>query len=136
MNMQYLEYQAKSGGVWHDSIPVINPPSGDFTLNWDNSGLGEFDAVRIKAIDMSGLEHYSNKVLVSPGFWVDTCTFTGRNSLYEDLTLLRLQVLSGQDSRYVEWTDYKVYDASKGNTIPVGDFSIAPPEGTIKPGMS
>jgi len=131
--MQYLQYQAESE-VWHDSTPLMNPPSGDITLIWDNSGLGEFDAVRIKAIICRVLNTIQIKCL-SIQILGDTCTFTGRNSLFEDLTLLRLRLQSNQDSRYVEWTIIRSMTLQR-KYHSRGDFSIAPPEGTIRPGMS
>jgi subtilase family serine protease len=133
MNVQY-----HSNGQWLDSTSVMNPTSGIINLEWDNSGLNQsVDAVRVKVVDILGHERYSNTVLIEAieRFGIDICNFVAFNSLDEDLKLLRIQIQSHQDVRYSQWTDYRVFDSSKGDTIPVGSFDIYPKIGEIKEGL-
>ena len=118
MNVQYYRNRQ-----WFDTQPVISPTSGMIRLQWDNSSEAqETNAVRIKAIDILGHEHYSNEVLTTSVFFINLCNLTAVNSLFEDLKLLKLQVRSDQDTQYAQWTDLFVDDSSP---IPVGTFSIS-----------
>ncbi|TAL66654.1 MAG: hypothetical protein EPN88_08025, partial [Bacteroidetes bacterium] len=132
MNVQY-----HSNGQWLDSIPVMNPTSGIINLEWDNSSaLQEINAVRINAVDILGHEHYSNELFTKKSFEINLCNFTATNSLFEDLELLKIQILSSQDIRYSQWTDYRVFDSKKGDLIPIGTFDITPNPEEIKEGMT
>lgn len=122
MNLQYW-----SNLQWHDAEQASNYVDGDIVINWDRSLLSDnVDAVRIKAVDIYGYEHYSNAVKTQSLFTIEPCAFltaAARNFLFERLTLLRLQIKSSQDARYAEWTDYRVMHAPN---IPTGIFSLAP----------
>jgi len=138
MNVQYW-----NGKQWFDTQPVMNPPSGRINnLDWDNSvlNLDEVYAVRIKAVDIPGQEHYSNMLSFRSVFSIDSpCGSTGtlliaNNSLLEELQLIKLQVQSDVDTNYSQLTDYHVYDFTKGDYIPAGIFY--PPIPPIQSGMT
>ena len=133
LNMQYWRNQK-----WNDVSPVINPLSGEITLEWDTSDINfqEVGAVRLKSIDILGQEHYSNPFLLESSFIIDiSCgSFMAMNSLFEKLKILKLQVQSSQDTEYSQWTDYKVYDSTKGDIVPFGTFE--PPLPFVKSGMT
>lgn len=112
MNIQYLKDRR-----WIDMPQVITPESGAIHLEWDNTALETVNAVRVKAVDIVGHEYYSNTLPIQEIFWANGCTLTAKNSLFEDLKLLRLQLNS---------SDYKVFDLSKGDDIPTGDFTLRP----------
>lgn len=125
---------------WVDDRPVTDPASGPFRMEWDNSYLNPLEgfAVRMKAVDLLRQEHYSNVLVTRLLFGIQvSCDalppVKAENSLLEDLRLLRLQVRSDQDPGYFQWKDYFIYDPSKGDSIPEGDF--IPPLPQIQSGM-
>ena len=121
INVQYY-----SNRQWSDTPPVASPASGPIDLLWDNSsGSQEIHAVRIKATDIAGREHYSNEVLTASLFSINPCNLTAFNSLFEELTLLKCQIRSDGDSRYAQWTDFLVFDSAIGQSIPIGFFLIS-----------
>lgn len=130
-----LDLQYRSGMQWLDGAIRDSSADGAIYLTWDRSRVvSEINAVRLKALDIYGQEHYSNTVGTKSMFYIDRCAniaTQGRNFLFENLTLLRLQIQSSQDSRFAQWTDYHVVNAPY---VPLGAFSIAPlPE--LKSGM-
>ncbi len=122
VNIQYW-----SDLQWHDAARADDYSDGGIFVNWDRSLISEdIGAVRIKAVDIDGYEHYSNAVSTKSLFYIEPCvlaTAAARNFLFEKLTRLRLQIKSSQDPRYSEWTDYSVLH---GPNIPIGEFSLAP----------
>jgi flagellar hook assembly protein FlgD len=129
MNLQYHD-----GNGWSDAPSVMNPSPGAIDLEWDNSGINnKIDRIRVRSTDVLGQEHYSNEVSVEENFNIDACG-NAINSLYEDLKLLKFSVMSSQDTRFSKWTDYEVFDFSRRDTIPVGEFGIPLPD--IKPGIT
>ena len=121
MNVQYY-----SNRQWSDIPPVVSPASGLIDLVWDNSaGSQEIHAVRIKATDITGQTHYSNEIFATSLFSINPCNLTAFNALFEELTLLKFQLRSDQDSRYAQWSDFLVFDSAPGQSIPTGPFSIS-----------
>jgi subtilase family serine protease/flagellar hook assembly protein FlgD len=108
-------------------------------IAWDSTtGLGEGYGVRARITDILGGVHYSNVLQINNvfeiGFDCSTLlTLGGKNILFEKLNLLKIQVQSSQDSTYSQWTDYKTYDAARGDLIP---SIIALPLQGLKPGVS
>jgi Tol biopolymer transport system component/flagellar hook assembly protein FlgD/fibronectin type 3 domain-containing protein len=122
MNLQYY-----GNRKWSDIPPAVSLISGMMDLTWDRSSdAQEINAVRIKGVDVMGMEHFSNEVLITSLFFLDLCARQAGNYLFEDLTLLKVQIRSDDDIRYAQWTDFQVYDAAKGDSIPVGSFHIYP----------
>ncbi|MEW6571053.1 MAG: CARDB domain-containing protein [Nitrospirota bacterium] len=120
MNVRYW-----SGRHWYDLPPISDPPSGIINIEWDNSHPErEFDAIRLKAIDVLGQEHYSNVVMTSSLFSIDTCNLMAANLLFENLKLLKIQIMSNEDNRYSQWTDCSVFDSARGDAIPEGTFTV------------
>ena len=63
MNVQYF-----ADGQWFDAPQGINAPPDVFRLDWDIARIGkDISAVRVKAHDVLGQEHYSNIVPTDPG---------------------------------------------------------------------
>ena len=128
-----------NGNQWLQTVNATDLTSGALDFVWDSStlGLGDGYGIRAKMVDSLGGEHYSN-VLTTPALFSvnSSCSLllTAQNALFESLKLLRLQVLSSQDSNYSSWTDYRIYDAVKGDSMPIGEFS--PPLPVVKPGVA
>lgn len=127
-----------NGKQWFDAVEATDLTSGMLNLHWDSfsSGLGEGYGVRVKIVDSLGGVHHSNVLTTAGIFSVDSsCSWSliGQNALFESMKLLRLQVQSSQDVNYLNWTDYKIYDAVKGDSMPSGEF--LPPLPTIKSGI-
>ena len=118
---------------WTDTLPITNPPQGIIELEWDNSSLhlSEGYAVRVKATDVLGREHYSNPLFTESLFYLYTCQGTfpigAMNSLFEGLRILKFQVQSDQDPRYAQWTDYWTFDSDKGDSVPEGEVPVPLP---------
>lgn len=135
MNVQYWTKDR----VWRDVQPLITDlVAGLINIPWDTSNLyQDILAVRIRAVDSLGIQHFSNALTTASIFSIVSpqCStgLSADNSLLEKLSLLKLQVKSGQDNRYPDWTDFKVYDASRDD-VPEGGFSLSPPP--YYPGMS
>ncbi|MEW6215078.1 MAG: FlgD immunoglobulin-like domain containing protein, partial [Nitrospirota bacterium] len=136
MNVQYW-----TNRQWFDASPVVNSPSGIVNFKWDNSIFNpeEGYAVRIKAVDILGQEHYSNTLYTVSIFSIkSTCNelvpVVAVNYLFEKLALLKFQVQSDNDPNYSQWTDYEVYDSTKGDTIQEGIF--VPPLPNLQLGMT
>lgn len=129
INIQYLGRDR----LWHDSRSVADISTGKIKLEWDTASLNQdILAVRLRAVDILGQEHYSNALATASIFDVTpgtecTTTLSAKNFILEKLTVLKFQVKSSQDSRYPAWTDYKVYDASKGDIVPQGQFFMDVP---------
>jgi len=122
MNLQYY-----SNRKWSDTPTVVPSISGMTNLAWDRSSdAQEINAVRIKGVDIMGMKHLSNEVLISSMFFLDLCAMQAENFLFEELTVLKVQVRSDDDSCYTQWTDFQVYDAAKGDSVPIGTFPIHP----------
>jgi flagellar hook assembly protein FlgD len=130
-NVQYYT----SDHNWVDSSTVVNSLPGYVSLGWNPSGIKQqFSAVRVKAVDMLGQEYYSNVIFTQEAFGIDLCNcnpvtgapFAG-NVLFEELKLLKFQ----RDGK-----DLRVFDSTKGNTIPTGVFdfwgSCELPKGTYR----
>lgn len=117
-----LSVQYAIDGQWLETGPVSSPSPGAVSLQWDNASSGSADAIRLKAVDSLGMEHYSNVALIRELFSISMCEGYARNYLFESLGTLRFQVRSDEDSHYKNWTDYKVYDVSRGDQIPIGKF--------------
>ena len=125
---------------WADAPPVVDPASGVIDLEWDNSHLditGGY-AVRIRAIDVIGEEHYSRPLATSALFAIfyDSCdarSLRAYNSLYEELQSLLFQVQSDQDARYAQWTDYEVFGEEGGEPVLEGEFAAPRPD--VQTGM-
>lgn len=121
MNLEY-----RKGNDWFTAREIEDLTSGIIGTNWDNStlDLSEGYSVRVKAVDILGKEHYSNLLPTVFQFYMSAAcdSLTARNGLFEDIKLLRFQAQSSQDANFLQWTDYKVYDSSKGDIIPSGQF--------------
>jgi len=132
--------QCRRDMQWIDALEQENPLSGVITVGWDNSddALNDVDAVRIKAVDVTGIEHFSNPVYIRSLFFITVgCSEppTARQNLFEDLTELKFQVMSNEDERYPEWTDYKVLYEVIGDIIPKGTFYLPLPS-DLREGVS
>lgn len=116
--------QVRTNMQWIDNAAFENPSTGLFILPWDNSELPPegWDAVRLKLVDTEAEVHYSNAVPVKPSFEI-SCD-TAKQGALEDLVLLKFQVISEMDNAYSQWTDYKIYDDTLGDAIPIGDLSL------------
>ncbi len=70
-----MNIQTWNGQEWIGSLPVTNLPQGLIELEWDNSSLNltEGYAVRVKATDILGKEHYSNPLFTESLFYLYTC---------------------------------------------------------------
>jgi Tol biopolymer transport system component/subtilase family serine protease/fibronectin type 3 domain-containing protein len=125
-----MSLQKWDGLQWVDGPSLMNPASGTFEMKWDTFGddATEISAIRLRAVDIQGNEYYSNAVLTKSLFGLDLCNGWGVNGLFEKLTLLKLLVKSDQDANYYDWTDLMTFDASKGDSIPVGIFRIDLPD--------
>ena len=168
INVQYTDKYDSIKGEWtdwKDSQPLDNPKSGMIRLDWDNSNLDLSDvyAVRIKAVDILGQEHYSN-ILYSgekfnlnaecPTLSTPPITLTAINSIFKKLNLLRFQAISLQDPDYKTWTDIEIcytypvgYNRLETKCVkslpvspeigmPEGKFSVYAPTSQFKPEMS
>lgn len=117
-----------NGKQWLDTGTSTSAASGLLEFAWDSSfsGLGAGFGIRVKVVDTFGGVHYSNTLTTADMFSLEyTCTshpLVGQNLLFDSLKLLKLQVISGQDANYSNWTDYHAYDAAKGDSIPTGLF--------------
>ncbi|MBI5075032.1 MAG: PD40 domain-containing protein [Nitrospirae bacterium] len=122
INLQYW-----SDLQWHDASQQDHTSDGDIYIVWDRGKvLSEIGAVRLRAIDMFGQEHYSNTVMTKSQFTIDRCappTSAARNYLFEKLTLLKMQIQSADDIRFAQWTDYHI---AQSPDVPTGTFSLAP----------
>jgi hypothetical protein len=124
-----LNVQYRQGKEWIDTTPVRDPSSGMLHIDWDNSTLvmPEGSAVRIKAIDTLGQEHYSNELLMESLFKIvgkcgSTPPIEARNNLYEKLKLMKFEVQIPQGAGYSQWIAYLDLDSQRGDSIPVGKF--------------
>ncbi len=128
-----VQYKKPGEEAWQEGPVLADPESYDITISWDISGLDPDAAysVRLKAVDISGTEYYSNIVTLGHAFSIDMIDCYSFEleaiNLVEDLTLLRFQIMSDDDPDYATWTDFRVYDASKGDVIPSGNFRVAMP---------
>lgn len=127
MTMEYW-----NGAQWQEAASIMDPQSGIVVLQWDTSSLDieDIGAIRIKAVDQIGNAYYSSTLVTESIFGISsTCNAeaVASNSLFEDITSLRLSVQSKQDSRYAEWTDYKIYDIAAGSAVPKGLFFLPLP---------
>lgn len=136
MNLQYT-----INGQWHDGAPASDIDSYVIKLLMDNSGLdaNKGYAVRIKAVDMLGEEHYSNVFSTRPKFELNAdCAnqlLLYDIFLFEDLQSLKYSVRSAADDRYPEWTEYSVQNSTPGNPIVQGSYAAPLPENLI-PGVN
>ncbi|MEN8134500.1 MAG: CARDB domain-containing protein [Thermodesulfobacteriota bacterium] len=122
---------------WFDGEALIDPPDGEIHLAWDNSLLNhnEIAAVRIKFLDVSGLEYYSNSVSFRPPVFtaemgckpitLSPAVITMNISLPEDLAILKLQA-QGDDLQ--AWVDFDEYEVIVGPP-----FEFAAPSAMIFP---
>ncbi len=130
LTVQYEENEA-----WFDSHTVTYPASGDLELTWDSSDLNpNYDGhnIRIKAVNISGNEYYSNSLHLTkePKFTLKLICEENKylravNDLKEDLVDLHFQVAIGLST---DWTDFSVYDSSSGDIIPEGAFNLELPD--------
>lgn len=132
-----MSFQYWNGSQWLDGAEVPQFSSGAIKIQWDTSSLAlpEGFGVRVKATDIEGGEHYSNALSTTTLFGIGATCGQGLNAanvLFEELQSLKVQVRSSQDPAYPTWTDYKVYDAAKGETIPTGrQFPVPAPSTKI-----
>ena len=124
---------------WIEASEVQAPVSGGLLLEWDNSLMdpGEVDAIRIKTVDVTGREMTSEPVVfgdlmdlhVAKGCGYNVEELSATQNEFEELIRLGLQVKSENDPRYLQWTDYLVFDVSHGDAIPAGSFFVPAPGG-------
>ncbi len=122
-----------NGREWSDVANAANSDSGRIDFTWDSSSTGGVEgfAVRAKVQDVVGAVHYSNALSTKSLFVLEgdcSLQLQGQNSLFEGLSLLKIQTLSPNS----QWTDFKVYDATKGDVIPAGLFFEKGPD--LSPG--
>ncbi|HLE18585.1 MAG TPA: FlgD immunoglobulin-like domain containing protein, partial [Syntrophales bacterium] len=128
-----MTVQYQQGDVWYDGATVTSPPSGEVEIQWDSSHLDPYKAypVRVKGVDVVGKVYYSNVVILGNAFSIrTTCSPLSISAMnvVEALTLLKFQIKSDYDSDYKTWTDFKIYDSSKGDVIPTGEFPVPVPD--------
>jgi hypothetical protein len=122
-----LSLQYRIGKDWQQ-IPVeVRSENGLLHAEWDNTVVGEFNAVRLRGVDEAGQERFSNILATAQIFSVASrCDqdIWGSNYLFENLQDLSYQYQVGGG----DWLDYAVYEA-KWETIPEGLFLLIPPHG-------
>ncbi len=128
ITVQYLA----DDGHWHDSQAAVNSEAGSLKLQWDTSTLQQdLYVVRLKAVDISGRVYYSSEIGTSSMFAIKSplCSrqLAANNFVREKLSVLKLQVKSNEDANYPVWTDFKIFDAAKGDVIPEGRLTFLPP---------
>ncbi len=126
--------QYRSDQKWYDSTEYSGPISVALWIDWIIPKQN-LDALRIKAIDSFGAEHYSNEMLVDSHLEIvptEFCNYYITNRSNEDFQSLKVQMRSINDSRYAQWTDIKVYNAPG---VPIDSWNDDYPFDLI-PGMS
>lgn len=137
MNVQYLH-----DTQWTDAPEIMNPPSGVIILEWDNSGLSpeEFDAVRIKAVDVTDRVYYSNSIPINILLKIypdcDSSEYYAVQMLTEDLSSLRFLIRSEGDGTYPVWKVYEEYNSYPGDEIPAGRIYPFPLPPDLSEGVS
>ncbi len=128
-----LQYRKSGEEVWQEGPVISNPESYDFSMLWDISQLDPDSSytVRLKTVDIFGAEYFSQIVTLGHAFYITKLSCKRFNieaiNLVEELTLLKFQIISEEDPNYTTWTDFKVYDAMKGDAIPTGEFTESLP---------
>ncbi len=127
--------------VWNDGESISGVDDGKIEFLWDSSDLESgmrYYVVRFKAVDEAGQEYYSNEVRMGNALdlYSPSCAQMNRvpsfriYNLIKDLLYLKLQIKAhywGDDPEFAEWTDFKVWDISKGDEIPEGFFEVEVP---------
>ncbi|MGA1840972.1 MAG: CARDB domain-containing protein [bacterium] len=138
MNVQYLH-----DTQWIDAPEIMNPPSGVIILEWDNSCLApeEFDAVRIKAVDVTDRIYYSNSIPIDILLKIypdcDPSEYYAVQMLTEDLSSLRFLIISEEgDETNPVWKVYKEYNIYLGDEIPAGKIYPFPLPPDLSEGVS
>ena len=128
-----VQYKKTAARVWEEGAVVLNPQSYDVEIPWDTSNLDPDLAytVRIKAVDITGNEYYSDTVFLGHVFSMkfdceSPAVVSAANSV-EELVLLKFRIMSEEDPNYAVWTDFAVYDAAEGDIIPTGEFTVSLP---------
>ncbi|MRR16957.1 MAG: hypothetical protein EG826_10920, partial [Deltaproteobacteria bacterium] len=118
-----------NGSRWLSGPQISGLPAGYVNIQWDNTDINPDDiiAVRVRALDETGQEHYSNIFSVRPLLALKgSCdgNVSAYNYTLQKLGRLALQIISTDDINYMEWTDWVVYDAAFGNSVPEGAFKV------------
>ncbi len=133
-----------NGHQWIDGPQNNNPPAGYTNIQWNNADINPDDiiAVRVGAMDETGNEHYSSIFYVRPTLAL-TASCNGNafahNYTLQKLSRLALQIISTDDTNYLEWTDWVVYETAGGNSVPEGEFQFIDAlsdSNRVKPGKS
>lgn len=130
-------------GQWTDAPSALkDPASGMLTLEWNNSFMLPRDGyyVRLIGINSLGYAYYSNIItteqfdiltecdqhqVTAPDMPAVKTPLNAVNTVSDDLHELKLQVAP---TEFGPWTDYRIFDASKGDVIPKGQFyPVLPP---------
>lgn len=119
-----ITLQYRVGGEWLDATGNTGVAAGLITVNWDNTQLaGQFNAVRLKAVDTTGQTRFSNELTTASIFSVAAAcseAISGTNYLFEDLSDLKYQYRIGTG----DWVDYQYF---QGSSQPFGQFNLLPP---------
>lgn len=106
---------------WFDAEEVLDPADGEIRLNWDNSLLNhdEIVAVRVKIVDVYGIEYFSNSALFNPPVFIaemgckpidlSPAMIGMKISLPEDLAILKLQAQSNDFQNWVDIDEYQEF---------------------------
>lgn len=123
--LRFATVQYRMNMQWHDASLITDPPDGAIELTFDTTALvpEEIAAVRVKFIDDSGLEYYSNAVLFNPPLFSAAmgCISFGSLSpalisldvsLPESLEVLKFQATKGAagSGEWEEFAEYTVFD--------------------------
>jgi subtilase family serine protease len=125
-SIRSVTVQYRTHMQWYDAEEITGPPEGIMAIDFDTSSLApdEIAAVRVKIIDESGIEYFTNAVSFNPPVFkaVMGCIPEGslappvismKVSLAEDLETIKIQTtrtFSGAD----EWQDFAEHDVFDG----------------------
>ncbi|MBU0675771.1 MAG: hypothetical protein KJ950_14110 [Proteobacteria bacterium] len=118
-------------GEWFNSTTIL-PENGTGVIQWDNTDLrhDNVNTVRLKAIDVYGMEYYSNPAIIGSNFALgygsdpitSECVLRATQLLYEHLD--KLSFVLKCDATIDE---FQVFDRSAGDVIPSGTFGVTNP---------